>query len=112
MTLETHLTEEYLSLVTEKAKASSKEDLYEAVKIYLENRIKNHGMDILNLEQDVSTSEEFGIYEKEIIEREMEEKEKLPYDKWTRSEYLVGFGNLLVRAGIIESHPYDITLVN
>jgi hypothetical protein len=109
MTLEANLTEEYLNSVVEKAKKSTTEYLHEAIKIYLENLIKNNCGDFSNLEQEISTHEEFAIYEKEIIEREIKENGNLPFEQQKRSAYLVGFGDLLVRAKIIESHPYDIT---
>ena len=101
--------EESLSMLREAAKKSSTEDLYKAVRIYLENRKKNNGKDVPNLEREVSMNEEFLIYEDEILGREREANKKILYSQRTRSEYLVGFGDLLVEAGIIKFHPYGIT---
>lgn len=92
MKFETHA--QYLFEMTKRAKKFTMEDLYNAVKIYLEAKIKYPGNP--KLESGLSY-ELFKIHEEEILEREGE------------TNYLQDFGDLLVRAGIITKHPYEIT---
>jgi len=92
-------------------KKFTKEQLYGAVRTYLETRIIADEDEVKKIENSV-VHEVFAICEKEIIEREIaddNERRKTQGYVETRSEYLTGFGDLLVRAGIIKSHPYGIT---
>ena len=91
-------------------KKFSKEQLYGGVRSYLEDLIKIDEAEAEKLRNPESLAYKiFAVCEKEIIEREIRENEKLPYDKQKRSEYLFGFGDLLVKAKILDSHPYAIT---
>ncbi len=89
-----------------RVKKNTKEQLYESVRIYLEARIKYPRNPKL---ENGFLYELFKICEKEIIEREMEKNKNVPYEQQKRSEYLTGLGEILVKAGIMKSHPYDIT---
>ncbi len=98
------IDEEYREAMFERIKEASREQLYEAVRIYLKDRISAGGKEVVNLENEISCENDFGIYHYEIIRREISE------ERARNSEYMILFQEMLMEAKVIEERMYPVGL--
>jgi hypothetical protein len=99
------IDEEYREEMFRRVMSIPKEQLYEAVEVYLKNRISAGGKEIINLENEISCDSDFNIYHYEIIRREIT-GEKRP------SEYMIFFQEMLMEAKIIKERMYPVASRN
>ncbi len=103
MALEYEFDSEYVSSRAEMAKKMPKDELYLAVRIYLKDRINANGKDVVNLERKISAGFEFMIFEREIINREINER-----TVGSESEYFSLFQDLLIKAKIMKEKIFPV----
>ncbi len=85
------------------ARKMSKDELYLAVRIYLKRRIDAGGKEVMNLEDEISTGFEFDILEREVIQREIDER-----TVGRDSEYFRLFQDNLIKAGIMKKKIFPV----
>jgi len=95
------IDKEYTKSVEERVANASTEELYEAVRIYLKDRINSGGKEVVNFENEIPCERDFNLYHAEIIRREIAEEKR-------NSEYMIFFQEMLIQAKIINERMYDV----